>query len=319
MTSALPPLPPTFASANASPSVSPPFVWSKRLHTAAVRCALDFVRDHAWIVTGYASVMSLNPHGGPKMVRSLATVVYDAAADIHQAGRALLTHIADTLVTVSNVAAAGRAPLRLDARCLETLGMLIVKVGEDQIATLSVCPLQPTDVLWPAPIEHDGQSWTVLQYTPALLRSHLVAANAFSLVWYLDGFIAERCLWGWNDGLVTSTGFAPTHAPLSDDREDDDDEDNDDDEDDDHNDFVNGKFLWKLAGKWAEALLTLPTLEHLQLPFYLNLSDLQKAHHEAADLHYNEGLEPLQAFCATQRPASFLTLVFLGSPDAFLR
>lgn len=172
------------------------------------------------------------------------------------------------------------------------------------------------DVLWKALIRHDARTWLAVQYTPACLRAHLFYTCAFALVRSLDGFIAERCLWGMNDGLVTrppplplrpygldvaagtlkyATPAAASAAP---------------------DEFLSE--VWALATEWADALVGIHTVEDLSLPSFLVLEDLVEVHREALCLHYEEGMDPLRAFCTTHNPAAFLALVFLGKPRPFL-
>ena len=179
----------------------PPFVWTRRLNVAAITCALQFTVDNSLTVTGYASVMALNPFGPPKTIRSLAIVSHGSVGLVQLAER-LRDYIDANIAVTSCQATPNKVPFRIDTRFLETMCMLALKVGDDQVVTLSAHPLRSNDALWLAPLCHNEQSWTVYQYVPAALRAHLLFRGAFSLVQCLDGFIAERCLWNILDGLV---------------------------------------------------------------------------------------------------------------------
>lgn len=284
---------------------TPTSIWSRKVHGAAIACALDFVCAHEWTVTGYASVMSLNPYGAPKTIRSLAVVVQDGS-DPMKAAQALCDYLSQNytsgLSAGSAAAASAKTPIHVDARCVDTLGMFIIKAGDAQLVTLTALSLTPMDVLWKALIRHDARTWLAVQYTPACLRAHLFYTCAFALVRSLDGFIAERCLWGMNDGLVTRPPPLPLRpsaaAPAAPDE------------------FLSE--VWALATEWADALVGIHTVEDLSLPSFLVLEDLVEVHREALCLHYEEGMDPLRAFCTTHNPAAFLALVFLGKPRPFL-
>ena len=178
------------------------FVWSRRLNVAAITCVLEFARAHELTVTGYASVMSLNPFGPPDTIRSVALVSHDGR-DLRGEALHLRAFIVDNIVAMAGQASANRAPFRIDERGFDATSLLSIKVGDDQLVTLTGKALGPLDALWRAPIHHDGKVWSLVQYTPACLRSQLLFNGAFTLVQYLDGFIAERCLWGITDGLVS--------------------------------------------------------------------------------------------------------------------
>lgn len=295
-----------------------PSIWSRKLHGAAIAAALDFVCAHEWTVTGYVAVMGLNPYGAPKTIRSLAVVVQDGS-DALKATEALRDYIIRSSSTSS--APSSKSPIYIDTRCAETLGMLIIKAGDAQLVTLTALPLHPNDCMWKVPVIHDARTWLVVQYAPACLRAHLFYTCAYSLVRSLDGFIAERCLWGMHDGLITQPPVVPPSGRIAVDPT------TDSTPSDGHSDAIGPKLdtddvllsmLWSLASEWAGALVHIDTLDDLSLPSFLVLEDVIETHREALALHYEDGLDPLRAFCSTQNPAAFLALVFLGKPWPFL-
>lgn len=277
--------------------------WNRGLLSRAVHFILEYASTHDCIITGYASVMSLNPAGMPPHVRSAALV-----APEHADVLAVVYDLASYVTTCLGCDPAVQ-DLILDEKPFAIAmhgDIYIVKAGEDQIATMTAYPSDlETSAVWKQPINHASTSWSLLQFLPHVLRAQLVARNAQRLVRQLDGWISERALCGMEIGIEMKVQeyiskykdhepVAPVHHPRI-------------------------TTPWTVAEAWAGILITLdhvPSIHAVGMPFELDVSRLNAGHLLAKASWTETGCQPLQAFMALPplEKREFLLLPYLGMP-----
>ena len=151
------------------------------------------------IVVGHAAVMSLNPHGCPRTLKRL-TLTCPPGRALGDVARALFGD-----------------DLKMGPHDTEAY-------SADNAVTLLPFPVRdflvPARDIWYHTLRHDGATWPIFMFTPAVLRCLLVERRCKRLVGFLDGFVAEYCL-----GLATSLKYMPVGE---DDPEDDDGHDGND-------------------------------------------------------------------------------------------
>lgn len=141
-----------------------------------VASVLSRAVELGFILTGHAAVMSLNPHGAPKTLHSVALVASPEAGTLAAAAAALANR-----------------KLLASVNSRGTLATLTNPAGI-QVATLSSYPTGlglVDDVTWTHPVVHGKQQWSLLHFRPAILRLLLTSAK---LRMVLDSFVAEFAL-----------------------------------------------------------------------------------------------------------------------------
>jgi hypothetical protein len=308
------------------------------LLASCVTAAIDFAVERGCVITGYASVMSLNPHRQPPA--SISSLAVTAPADGSLVRNDVISEVARLLAA----AHPGVLVQALHGDGERDIG--IIRVAGVQVLTVSEFPKwcsaghQAEPDVWKVPLQHAGRTWAhTTQFVPHVLRALLLERNCGSLVEALDGFIADICvrcpsrLWfvrelltslpypagssGYgfnttNTALYTGAGVggaAPVNPPMPAPAL-------------VHMDALG--VMWSAAEMWANSLVTYEVLpERLTIEFdpaevraWFVPRDLIAAHaHAVSEWVCEAQRTPLDAFLSCPDPrqvAAFLALPFTG-------